>query len=72
MQKNSLGERTWQRVRENYLLAEQREVYRRLHNGKEQPGLLVDSVLNLVATAKPSGILDAGAALQRRHSLELK
>ena len=71
MQKNSLGERTWIRIIEEYHRAQQREAYRKLHNGKDPPV----SCFARIFGGKPSGtndlgILGTGAAMQRRHSLQ--
>jgi hypothetical protein len=75
MQKHSLGERAWLRIIEDYNLAQQRETYKKLHNGKEPPltasqalrGLFV---LGGAQQASRRGLLDAGAGMHRRHSLD--
>ena len=70
MQKNSLGERAWIRIIEEYHRAQQREAYRKLHNGKDPPVSCFQRMFGgKTSGTNDLGILGTGAAMQRRHSL---
>lgn len=74
MQKNSLGERAWIRIIEGYHRAQQREAYRKLHNGKDPPRTCWQSILRIFIRdpieQNGMGMIEAGAAMQRRHSIQ--
>ena len=76
MQKKSLGERAWLKINEKYSLNQQREAYRKAHNGADQPLTFLQSLSRLVSmpwrSAEPTlgdhHVVQVGASLAHKSS----
>lgn len=71
MQRNSLGERTWIKIIENYQEMKRIEEYKAKNNGKSPPVPFFKQIMGM-CTSPPAPYIPVGADMEKRHRKGMK